>query len=68
MVFIYIVEYVMYVKVIKEFVEFFLGMKSKLKEIQFFDKFFEMIQLVYNIYQMINGVGERYLLYELVLM
>lgn len=48
----------MLVKVIKEFVEFFSGMKINLKEIQFFDKFDEMIQLVYNNYQMVNGVGE----------
>lgn len=58
----------MYVKAIKEFVEFLPGMKSKLKEIQFFDKSSEMTQLVYNTYQMTNGAGERYLSHESVLM
>lgn len=58
----------MYVKAIKEFVEFLPGMKSKLEEIQFFDKSSEMTQLVYNTYQMTNGAGERYLSHESVLM
>lgn len=58
----------MYVKAIKEFVEFLPGMKTNLKEIQFFDKSSEMTQLVYNSYQMANGAGERYLSPESVLM
>lgn len=58
----------MYVKAIKEFVEFLPGMKTNLKEIQFFDKSSEMTQLVYNSYQMANGEGERHLSPESVLM
>lgn len=58
----------MLVKAIKEFVEFLPGMKTNLKEIQFFDKSDEMTQLVHNNYQMANGAGERYLSPESVLM